>query len=117
MPVAVAVTREDALSPRTDATGVLTGVRVAPGTQVDTGTVVVTVGDGDVVAYRSERPLLQDVAAGSTGGSVAVAQQLLVDLGLFAGPVDGRIPALPSQGPLARPRHRPTPPGTAPAGG
>ncbi|WP_448630892.1 peptidoglycan-binding domain-containing protein [Cellulomonas soli] len=91
MPVAVAVTREDALSPRTDATGVLTGVRVAPGTPVDTGTVVVTVGDGDVVAYRSERPLSQDVAAGSTGGSVAVAQQLLVDLGLFAGPVDGKV--------------------------
>ena len=89
--VAVALARQEAQTPRTDASGVLTGVHVAAGTAVDTGSVVVTVGDGDIVAYRSERPLSQDVTVGTTGASVEVAQQFLVDLGLFAGPVDGRV--------------------------
>lgn len=75
----------------TDASGTVTTLPIAPGAQVDTGTVVATVGDADLVAYRSARPLSQDVGSGSTGASIGVAQAFLRDTGHFGGPVDGVV--------------------------
>lgn len=88
--VSISLRASDVPPVRTSAAGVVTQVHVAPGQELSTGSVLVTVGDGDVVGYVSARPLHVDVTEGSAGPAVGVAQQLLTDLGLYQGPVDGR---------------------------
>jgi peptidoglycan hydrolase-like protein with peptidoglycan-binding domain len=87
--VAIGVEFADALSPAIGASGTLTSVRVGPGDTVDTGKVVADVNNVPVIAYVSEAPLWRDVARGTKGDDVRIAQQLLADLGFLEGKADG----------------------------
>lgn len=87
--VAIGVEFTDALSPSTNESGTLTSVGVAEGDTVNTGTVLMVVDDRTVLAYVSDAPLWRDIARGSKGSDVRVAQQLLKDLGYLTGTVDG----------------------------
>lgn len=87
--VAIAVTYADALAPATDASGVLTALRIGPGDEVATGTVAGTVNNQKLVAYAVKTPLFRDIYRGLKGADVKTAQQLLKDLGLYTGEVDG----------------------------
>lgn len=88
--VALGIVLADVITPRADASGRVTSVLVEPGTSVTTGTVVVTVGSTDVVAYQAGRPLYEDVAATATGASAVAAQEVLAAMGVYAGPTDGK---------------------------
>jgi len=87
--VAITVEYATALSPATQASGTLTTLKIAPGTDVKTGTVVGSVNNAKLVAYASKAPLFQDIYRGLKGADVKTAQQLLKDLGLYAGAIDG----------------------------
>lgn len=78
------------VTPRGQAFGMVTAVTVAPGSHVATGAAVMTVGDGAVLAYQAARPLFSDVSASAAKSQVAEAQQVLADLDLYHGQVDGR---------------------------
>ena len=87
--VAVTVTFATALSPAINASGTLTALTIAPASEVKTGTVVGSVNNQQIVAYTSKAPLFQDISKGLKGADVKTAQQLLKDLGLYTGPIDG----------------------------
>jgi peptidoglycan hydrolase-like protein with peptidoglycan-binding domain len=87
--VAIAVKYATALAPATQASGTLTALKLAPGTDVKTGTVVGSVNNQKLVAYASKAPLFQDIYRGLKGTDVKTAQQLLTDLGFYIGAIDG----------------------------
>ncbi len=87
--VAVSLVPAETFSPRAHVDGLVTAVLVETGDTVTTGTVLLGVGDVDIVAYQADRPLHVDISAGGRGAVVSRAQQLLTDLGLYSGPVDG----------------------------
>ncbi|UZN04081.1 peptidoglycan-binding domain-containing protein [Cellulomonas sp. S1-8] len=89
----VALRPSEATPVRSAASGMVTQVNVVEGDAVSTGTVLVAVGDEDVVAYTSARPMHTDVAEGDSGAAVSVAQQVLTELGLYSGNVDGKAHA------------------------
>lgn len=91
--VAVSLRPSDAVPVRTAATGLVTRVQVEVGDSVTTGSVLLTVGDVDVVAYEADRPLHTDVAEGASGPPVALAQSILAALGVYHGEVDGKARA------------------------
>src|SRR6187431_1582650 len=62
--VAIAVTYATALAPATQASGTVTALKLEPGTEVQTGTVVASVNNQQVVAYASKSPLFQDISRG-----------------------------------------------------
>lgn len=71
------------------AEGVLTSVDVADGDTVHAGDRLFTVDLRPVVAAVGEVPAFRDLSQGARGADVAQLQQLLVDTGFLAGPVDG----------------------------
>jgi len=87
--VAITVQFATALSPATGASGTLTALSIAPGTDVKTNTVVGSVNNQKLVAYTSKAPLFQDIYKGLKGTDVKTAQQLLKDLGFYTGAIDG----------------------------
>jgi peptidoglycan hydrolase-like protein with peptidoglycan-binding domain len=87
--VAITVQYATALAPSTQASGTLTALKLMPGTDVKTGTVVGSVNNQKLVAYASKAPLFRDVYRGLKGSDVKTAQQLLEDLGFYAGAIDG----------------------------
>jgi len=88
--VTVRLRPSDAVATRTAAMGLVTQVRVAAGDEVANGDVLVVVGEVDVVAYTSDRPLHTDIVEGASGPSVELAQTILAGLGHYRGEVDGR---------------------------
>ncbi|WNM24693.1 peptidoglycan-binding domain-containing protein [Demequina capsici] len=72
------------------ATGTITSLNVAPGSDVHAGDVIMTVDAGDVIAYASDRPLYRDITEGDSGDDVTAAQQLLVTLGYLDADPDGK---------------------------
>ncbi len=94
--VGVALTYASPVAATTQASGTVTSVGIAPGSQIHAGDVVMTVDAGDVVAYASERPLYRDIAAGDTGDDVEAAQELLASLGYLDSEPDGIAGALTS---------------------
>ncbi len=87
--VAITVKFATALSPATNASGTLTALALAPGKDVNTGTVAGSVNNAKLVAYSSKSPLFQDIYRGLKGADVKTAQQLLTDLGFYSGAIDG----------------------------
>jgi len=87
--VAINVEYATALSPATGASGTLTQLKITPGADVKTGTVVGSVNNQRLVAYASKAPLFQDIYRGLKGADVKTAQLLLKDLGFYTGTVDG----------------------------
>lgn len=87
--VAITVHYATALAPATGASGTLTALKIMPGTDVKTGTVVGSVNNQKLVAYSSKAPLFQDIYRGLKGSDVKTAQQLLKDLGFYTGAIDG----------------------------
>ena len=88
--VAIAVEYADALAPTTNASGIITALGFAPGSEITTGTVLAQVNDANVIAYSSDSPLFRDISRGTNGRDVTTAQSLLHALGYNAGPVDGK---------------------------
>lgn len=76
------------------ASGTVTGVAVAAGDEVSQGTVLYTVNLRPVVVAQGEVPAFRDIAAGVSGEDVRQAQQMLADLGYFAGDISGEAGAL-----------------------
>jgi len=91
--VAITVQYATALAPATQASGTLTALKIAPGTEVKTGTVVGSVNNRKLVAYASKAPLFRDIHKGLKGADVKTAQQLLKDLNFYTGSVDGNADA------------------------
>lgn len=87
--VAVTVKYATAPAPATQASGTLTALKLTPGGEVKTGTVVGSVNNQRLVAYASKAPLFQDIYRGLKGVDVQTAQQLLTDLGFYSGAIDG----------------------------
>jgi peptidoglycan hydrolase-like protein with peptidoglycan-binding domain len=89
--VAIKVEYADPVAAVINASGVLTSVGIAPGSVVQTGTLVGTVNDAHVIAYASPTPLWRDLGRGVAGPDVAIAQSLMASLGYYSGPADGKV--------------------------
>lgn len=71
------------------AEGVVTSIDVGAGDEVSQGSVLFTVGLRPVVIAAGEVPAFREITAGTSGPDVQQIQQLLTDLGLYTGSVDG----------------------------
>lgn len=71
------------------AAGTVTSVYVADGAVIAAGDVLYTVDLQPIAAAVGEIPAFRDLMRGASGPDVAQLQQLLSDLGHYAGPVDG----------------------------
>ena len=69
--------------------GVVTSVDVTAGDTVDAGDVIYTVGLRPVVVARGVVPMFRSLALLSKGADVAQLQQLLTDVGVYSGAIDG----------------------------
>lgn len=87
--VSVKIEYADALAPTTQASGTITALTIAAGSELSGGDTVMVVDAQDVIAYASPAPLYRDVARRSEGADVAAAQRLLIDLGYLHGEADG----------------------------
>jgi peptidoglycan hydrolase-like protein with peptidoglycan-binding domain len=73
------------------ASGTLTSLDVADGDLVEAGQTLYSVGLRPVVAAVGRVPAFRDLVQGDSGRDVEQVQQLLTDIGVYAGPVDGRF--------------------------
>ncbi len=87
--VSVKVQYATALSPTTQASGTVTAMHASGGSDVTHGDLLMVVDAAEVFAYAADAPLFRDVSRGSDGTDVAIAQQLLIDLGYLEGEPDG----------------------------
>lgn len=71
------------------ATGVVTEVRLDPGSQAQAGTVLYTVDLRPVVVAQGSIPAFRDIGAGAQGADVAQLQQFLTATGFYDGDADG----------------------------
>ncbi|MGA7149602.1 MAG: peptidoglycan-binding domain-containing protein [Microbacterium sp.] len=75
------------------AAGVVTGVAIAPGDEVSSGSVLYTVDLRPVVVAQGEVPAFRSIGHRVEGPDVAQLQGMLSKLGLYAGPSDGKAGA------------------------
>ena len=87
--VSVKIEYADALSPVTQASGTITSLPIAPGTELSGGETVMAVDARDVITYASAAPLYRDLMRPAAGADVETAQQLLISLGHLEGTADG----------------------------
>lgn len=73
----------------TQSSGMITELDIEAETPIANGSAVMKVDGLPVTAYLSATPLHRDIGRGVRGDDVAVAQQLLVDLGYLDSDVDG----------------------------
>lgn len=71
------------------ASGVVTAVSLANGTEVGTGTVLYRVNLRPVVVAQGDTPAFRDITRGTSGEDVAQLQAMLAETGFFHGEVDG----------------------------
>jgi peptidoglycan hydrolase-like protein with peptidoglycan-binding domain len=69
--------------------GTVTAVGVEPGQQVESGDILYRVDERPVTIAEGEIPAFRVMSRGINGVDVAQLQQLLIDLELYGGPVDG----------------------------
>lgn len=72
------------------AAGIVTSVDVTAGDEVTQGAVLYTVGLRPVVVAQGKVPAFREIGRGSEGPDVEQLQTMLAELGLYAGPADGR---------------------------
>jgi peptidoglycan hydrolase-like protein with peptidoglycan-binding domain len=89
--VPLEVVHAQAFSAMTNASGTVTVLRVAHGTDVAAGAVLGKVDAGDLVAYASAAPLFRDLSRGAKGADVRTAQHVLAAAGLLRGPATGTV--------------------------
>lgn len=75
------------------ATGVVTAISVGYGDNVGTGTELYRVDERPVLVAAGAVPAYRDMAPGSAGRDVAQLQTLLTEVGLYTGPIDGKMGA------------------------
>ena len=75
------------------ASGVVTGVAVAPGDEVSQGAVLYRVNERPVVVAQGDVPAFRAIGAGVEGADVAQLQGMLATLGFYRGVGDGRAGA------------------------
>ncbi len=71
------------------ASGMVTSIDTAAGSQVSGGQVLYRVALRPVVAAQGETPAFRDIGSGTRGEDVRQLQQMLTDLGKYDGKVDG----------------------------
>lgn len=74
-----------------DSDGLVTSVVHPAGASAPSGAVLLTVDLEPLVVARGAVPMFRSLESGVEGPDVAQFQALLVDLGIFSGPVDGRF--------------------------
>jgi peptidoglycan hydrolase-like protein with peptidoglycan-binding domain len=75
------------------AAGSVTSVSVEPGAEVQTGSILYSVNLRPIVAAIGETPSFRSLGQGSEGADVKQLQQMLTDLELYNGTVDGKFGA------------------------
>lgn len=71
------------------ATGIVTGLEVNPGSTVDQGSTLYSVGLHEVVVAQGDVPAFREIALGVVGTDVAQLQRMLAALGFYGGGTDG----------------------------
>lgn len=73
------------------ASGIVTGVAIAPGDEVSQGSVLYDVNERPVVIASGEVPSYRTIDDGAQGEDVAQLQRMLAATGVYSGDIDGRV--------------------------